>query len=227
MQLLTTRDVSSCSETSLHDLIHSWFLRWFFWSFHFETSALYRNALFIDKTTLTLIVFILQFLSVYKVQHLRVPTLFISGLADTLVPPRMMAELHNRCGSERKQVLQVPAGTHNETWTLHGYYHSLAVFLQNCRIRSLERTNSAPSVSVPMTGWSNVHNIWSHASWSMYFKKKFCKCFFVANVFNRLLEKSFRKETFFKVFFCKSRFFKSIFIGKLITNSFACSLSNV
>lgn len=71
----------------------------------------------------------------YKVSHLRQPTLFISGLSDTLVPPRMMAELHGRCGSERKQLLTIPSGTHNETWTLHGYYHSIAVFLQNCRLQ--------------------------------------------------------------------------------------------
>lgn len=59
-------------------------------------------------------------------------------MADTLVPPRMMTELHERCGSERKQLLQLPSGTHNETWTLQGYYHSLAVFLQNCRLQSME-----------------------------------------------------------------------------------------
>lgn len=66
----------------------------------------------------------------------RVPTLFISGLADTLVPPRMMNELHSSCNSYVKQLLQFPSGTHNETWTLQGYYHSLAMFLQNCRIKN-------------------------------------------------------------------------------------------
>lgn len=47
----------------------------------------------------------------------------------------MMTELYNRCGSIRKQLLQVPGGTHNETWQIHGYYHSLAVFFQNCRLK--------------------------------------------------------------------------------------------
>lgn len=53
---------------------------------------------------------------------------------DSLVPPRMMQELHNRCDSIRKQLLQIPAGTHNETWQLQGYYRSMAVFLQSCRL---------------------------------------------------------------------------------------------
>lgn len=78
-----------------------------------------------------------KFLSVHKVQHLRVPTLFVSGLADTLVPPRMMSELYSLCGSERKQLLQLPAGTHNETWTISGYYHSIAVFLHNCKLQKM------------------------------------------------------------------------------------------
>ncbi|XP_022904705.1 protein ABHD13 [Onthophagus taurus] len=77
-----------------------------------------------------------KFISIYKAMHLRIPTLFISGLADTLVPPRMMSDLHTRCGSTSKQLLQLISGTHNETWTLPGYYHSLAVFLQNCRLQN-------------------------------------------------------------------------------------------
>ncbi|CAH1119738.1 unnamed protein product [Phaedon cochleariae] len=77
-----------------------------------------------------------KFLSYQKVSHLRIPTLFISGLADTLVPPRMMQELHSSCSSVRKQILQIPTGTHNETWQLQGYYRSLAVFLGSCRIKS-------------------------------------------------------------------------------------------
>ncbi|XP_045461975.1 protein ABHD13 [Harmonia axyridis] len=77
-----------------------------------------------------------KFLSLNKMKLSRVPTLFISGLADTLVPPRMMNELHGSCNSYVKQLLQFPAGTHNETWTLQGYYHSLAMFLQNCRIKN-------------------------------------------------------------------------------------------
>lgn len=74
-----------------------------------------------------------QFMSYQKVKMLRTPTLFISGSADALVPPKMMYDLHNRCSSIRKQLLQIPGGTHNETWQLQGYYHAIALFLQNCR----------------------------------------------------------------------------------------------
>lgn len=106
----------------------------------------------------------LQFDSIYKIPFLRVPTLFISGLADTLIPPRMMSELYNRCGSERKQLLQMPAGTHNETWTLQGYYHSLAVFLQNCRLhvsKSLEdKYKGNKECFIPIeTPWTNVQEV--------------------------------------------------------------------
>ncbi|CAG9840440.1 unnamed protein product [Diabrotica balteata] len=81
-----------------------------------------------------------KFLSYQKVKSLRLPTLFISGMADSLVPPRMMQELHNRCNSIRKQLLQVPAGTHNETWQLQGYYRSMAVFLQSCRLDNISHS---------------------------------------------------------------------------------------
>lgn len=76
-----------------------------------------------------------KFLSVWKMAHLAVPTVFVSGLADMLVPPSMMTELHELCGSQHKQLVQFDSGTHNETWTSPGYYHSLATFLQDTRVR--------------------------------------------------------------------------------------------
>lgn len=93
--------------------------------------------------------------------HLRVPTLFISGLSDTLVPPRMMVDLHNRCMSARKQLLQFQAGTHNETWTVHGYYRALALFLQNCRVQigAEVSQSAAEGASGSENAWRNVHDI--------------------------------------------------------------------
>lgn len=41
-------------------------------------------------------------------------------MADTLVPPKMMSQLHARCGSTRKQLLQVNGGSHNDTWATTG-----------------------------------------------------------------------------------------------------------
>lgn len=128
---------------------------------HYLPLVCYKNQVCISSKVHWFFIFIaqfcLQFLSLYKVTQLRIPTLFISGMADTLVPPRMMSELHNRCGSERKQLLQLPLGTHNETWTLQGYYHSLAMFLQNCR--SADRVKKMPE-DESTTGHGNAYSLY-------------------------------------------------------------------
>ncbi|CAH2012077.1 unnamed protein product [Acanthoscelides obtectus] len=100
-----------------------------------------------------------KFLSYQKVKQLRIPTLFISGLADILVPPRMMLELYNRCGSIRKQILHIPAGTHNETWQIQGYYHSIAVFLQNCRLKSFAESDKRCEADTLKSMWTNVQDV--------------------------------------------------------------------
>ncbi|CAH0546634.1 unnamed protein product [Brassicogethes aeneus] len=104
-----------------------------------------------------------KFLSYLKVKQLRIPSLFISGLNDTMVPPRMMADLHHRSGSIRKQLLQIPGGTHNDTWQMQGYYHSLAVFLQNCRVQNTidkQKTACFPETSTSTDHiWGTVHVI--------------------------------------------------------------------
>lgn len=56
----------------------------------------------------------------HKIQFLSAPTLLVSGLADTLVPPRMMSILHSKCGSIKKELLQITGGSHNDTWTASG-----------------------------------------------------------------------------------------------------------
>lgn len=61
-----------------------------------------------------------KFLSGQKIQFLAAPCLFVSGLADTLVPPRMMSFLHSKCGSIHKQILQINGGSHNDTWAVNG-----------------------------------------------------------------------------------------------------------
>ncbi|XP_023014030.2 abhydrolase domain containing 13-like protein Bem46 [Leptinotarsa decemlineata] len=104
-----------------------------------------------------------KFVSYQKVKELRVPTLFISGLADTLVPPQMMKELHMSCSSSRKNLLQIPAGTHNETWQIQGYYRSLAVFLQSCRLENNIKKDFDIKVENEKTQsnslWNNVQTI--------------------------------------------------------------------
>lgn len=78
---------------------------------------------------------------------------------DNLVPPRMMTELYNRCGSLRKQIIQVPAGTHNETWQVQGYYHSLAVFFQNCR---LKENHNKFDIKCNKNEHRNGDNLWNN-----------------------------------------------------------------
>ena len=60
----------------------------------------------------------LQFPSKQRVTKLRVPMLFLSGMADTLIPPRMMLELYNVSGSV------CPLSVHSlyvywPTWVVH------------------------------------------------------------------------------------------------------------
>jgi hypothetical protein len=78
-------------------------------------------------------IILLQYLSISKVRSVTAPTLFISGLADTLVPPRMMQDLHKNCRSTCKQILPVVGGTHNETWCQPGYYQNIRAFLTELR----------------------------------------------------------------------------------------------
>lgn len=61
-----------------------------------------------------------QYMSLHKAHFMAAPCLFVSGLADALVPPRMMSMLHSRCGSIHKQMLQITGGSHNDTWAVNG-----------------------------------------------------------------------------------------------------------
>eukprot|EP00095_Tigriopus_kingsejongensis_P006540 maker-scaffold515_size150689-snap-gene-0.32 protein:Tk06540 transcript:maker-scaffold515_size150689-snap-gene-0.32-mRNA-1 annotation:"abhydrolase domain-containing protein 13" len=70
-----------------------------------------------------------QFKSRWKVCKISVPVLFLSGLADALIPPKMMNELFNSCGSETKRLARFPNGNHNETWTCQQYYPAIRYFL--------------------------------------------------------------------------------------------------
>lgn len=73
----------------------------------------------------------------------------------------MMSDLYNRCGSIRKQIAQLPTGTHNETWILHGYYHSLAVFLQNCRLQKVDKLENSSYSSSETEPLIQIDKVWS------------------------------------------------------------------
>ncbi|KAH8244482.1 protein ABHD13 [Drosophila bipectinata] len=70
-----------------------------------------------------------KYQSIRKIGKCSVPFLFISGLADNLVPPRMMRALYAKCGSELKRLLEFPGGSHNDTWIVDGYYQAIGGFL--------------------------------------------------------------------------------------------------
>ncbi|XP_034942137.1 protein ABHD13 [Chelonus insularis] len=74
-----------------------------------------------------------KFMSLKKIHSINVPTLFISGLADILVPPQMMTELYNTCKSTFKRLVTIPGGTHNETWNQTGYYQHIQSFITELR----------------------------------------------------------------------------------------------
>ncbi|XP_066590262.1 protein ABHD13 [Prorops nasuta] len=84
-----------------------------------------------------------KFMSIHKIRSVTVPALFITGLADTLVPPYMMQDLFKTCRSSCKQILPVVGGTHNDTWCQSGYYHNIHVFLTELRDNPPKRV--APS----------------------------------------------------------------------------------
>ncbi|OXU18633.1 hypothetical protein TSAR_014855 [Trichomalopsis sarcophagae] len=85
-----------------------------------------------------------KYLTLNKVRSLSVPTLFISGRQDKLVPPKMMDELFEACGSSFKRKIQILDGTHNETWNKSGYYQQMLVFLEEIRRNPPTRTASKP-----------------------------------------------------------------------------------
>lgn len=67
--------------------------------------------------------------SIDRVKSITTPTLFLSGLADQLVPPKHMSKLYNVSGAYVKRIETFETGTHNETWQCHGYTDVINRFL--------------------------------------------------------------------------------------------------
>lgn len=71
-----------------------------------------------------------------SIRNLRVPMLFLSGLADELIPSSHSAGLfHAAQRSERKQLYTVETGTHNDTFVRGGmeYYETIFQFITHER----------------------------------------------------------------------------------------------
>ena len=80
---------------------------------------------------------------------IRIPTLFLAGAKDTLVPPSHMLELYDRMTSSKVGTLTrmhvVPKGTHNETWMQGGkeYWTAIQRFIEE--VFAVERQHVGPS----------------------------------------------------------------------------------
>ncbi|OWF36310.1 protein ABHD13-like [Mizuhopecten yessoensis] len=69
--------------------------------------------------------------SAERIKKIKLPTLFLSGQADDLIPPKMMTKLHQVSGSGMKRIHRFDQGTHNETWMCSGYYEAFLQFLKD------------------------------------------------------------------------------------------------
>ncbi|XP_055387433.1 protein ABHD13 [Condylostylus longicornis] len=94
-----------------------------------------------------------QYNSLKKIKSVTMPCLFISGLADTLVPPRMMRQLYNDCESKKKRLIELSGGSHNDTWICAGYYQAIANFLDMCRNEPCQKAPEKVDV------WKNVQEV--------------------------------------------------------------------
>lgn len=107
-----------------------------------------------------------KFDSAKKIRKARVPTLFLSGLADQLIPPRMMTSLYKASGSCLKKLESFDHGTHNETWQCYGYFDAITRFL--CEVHQAREAGvigppvaDSPSVSggAAKPAVLNVHSL--------------------------------------------------------------------
>lgn len=100
-----------------------------------------------------------QFRSQRKACRITQPTLFLSGLSDQLIPPRMMTDLYTTCGAPVKRLARFPTGSHNETWTCSDYYQTINYFLDE--VLYLHRDKGRQRVESPtsLVDHTNVHNV--------------------------------------------------------------------
>ncbi|KAG7264260.1 hypothetical protein CRUP_035696 [Coryphaenoides rupestris] len=73
-----------------------------------------------------------QFLSYRQIAQCRMPSLFVSGLSDQLIPPLMMKQLYELSPARTKRLAIFPEGTHNDTWQCQGYFAALEQFIKDC-----------------------------------------------------------------------------------------------
>ncbi|XP_077436727.1 protein ABHD13 [Vanacampus margaritifer] len=91
-----------------------------------------------------------QFLSYRQVALCRMPSLFVSGLSDQLIPPVMMKQLYEMSLSRTKRLAIFPEGTHNDTWQCQGYFAALEQFVSDLLKSHAheERVQTSSSVTI-------------------------------------------------------------------------------
>ncbi|RNA32098.1 alpha beta hydrolase domain-containing 13 [Brachionus plicatilis] len=80
-----------------------------------------------------------QYQSINKIKSITIPGLFISGLSDTMIPPRMMKALFEKSCSRMKRMLQIAEGNHNNTWLCPGYFQFMLKFIQEISNAQFEK----------------------------------------------------------------------------------------
>lgn len=77
-----------------------------------------------------------------RIGDLFIPLLFLSGLKDSYIPPRMMKQMHNMATkSSLKEFVEFQNGTHNRTWTSHGFYEAIASFMNRVEQRDSHQSD--------------------------------------------------------------------------------------
>lgn len=80
----------------------------------------------------------------HRIRDIRTPILFLSGLRDTYIPPRMMKEMHELAKqSRRKEFVEFEKGTHNRTWVNDGFYSSVAAFMEGVELEAFPDADKA------------------------------------------------------------------------------------
>lgn len=91
-----------------------------------------------------------QYQSIRKIRDITIPGLFISGLSDTMIPPRMMKALFDKSNSRMKRMIQIPEGNHNNTWMLPGYFQFMHKFIQEASTAQFANENTSSSSQNPV-----------------------------------------------------------------------------
>ncbi|XP_054888159.1 protein ABHD13 [Poeciliopsis prolifica] len=89
-----------------------------------------------------------KFLSYRQVALCRMPSLFVSGLSDQLIPPVMMKQLYELSLARTKRLAIFPEGTHNDTWQCQGYFAALEQFMKDLLKSHAHEESAQASASV-------------------------------------------------------------------------------